>query len=538
MPGSRRYYARLVGAYDGSTSLRGYASGEGTKFIENLLAWRPLDGFLFSLLLSSHAALTAEISVVLPENEEVVRAYSFLEGLGDRISQLGAIEVGLRVLPEVPEIEPFLVGLIEQIRDENVDETNSRFKLLSTLFWLVDGELSRTRLFSEHPPFYRRLASLSQSALICRQLVNLGVEIESFCDWVVDQQIVNHVYCYLQSLVDTRLEPRWIPEFATASLMRGEFVCRIMDTALDCNEALKNVKLYDLILGPDTDSIWSHTRFTHAQIVGPLEGQEAAPDSSSTTVLNGKHINLTVKFNLTSHALRELVQNDSAEYVALITCSRTFSRETYRVDQDDEAVVFLESGDYDEELELTPYVVAMQKIDGFLASEHAEEFRVHRPNGFDIPAAAILAVGDSSRITLEDGGSVESIIDLARNDRVEEGTFVTDLGDNRITIYVPKKDKEKIETLRRQGISSTEMAALFPAIYLHAIIEALQNLAVSDHADKQWTHSIRRALERASINVDDDELKSNALKYAQKLMRQPVGRFLTAFTNPDSEKEF
>ena len=253
---------------------------------------------------------------------------------------------------------------------------------------------------------------------------------------------------------------------------------------------------------------------------------------------NGRHINLTVKFNLTSHALRELVSNDQAKYVALINCSRTFSREEYPADQDDEAVIFLESGDYDQELDLTPYVVAVQEIKGFIAAEHADEFRLHKSNGFDIPSAAILAVGDSSRITLEDGGSVESIIDLARNDRVEAGTFVIDLGDNRITIYVSKRDKEKIETLRMQGISSTEMAALFPAIYLHAVVEALQSLAVSDHADKQWTHSIRRALERASIKVDDDELKSNALKYAQILMRQPVGRFLTAFTNPDSKKEF
>lgn len=253
---------------------------------------------------------------------------------------------------------------------------------------------------------------------------------------------------------------------------------------------------------------------------------------------NGRHINLTVKFNLTSHTLKELVSNDQAKYVALITCPSTFSREEYPVDQDDEAVIFLESGDYDQELALTPYIVALQEIKGFTAPEHADEFKLHKSDGFDIPSAAILAVGDSSRITLEEGGSVESIIDLARNDHVEAGTFVIDLGDNRITIYMSRGDKERIETLRMQGISSNEMAALFPAIYLHAVVEALQNLKVLDHADKQWTHSIRRALERASIKVDDDELKSNALKYAQVLMRQPVGRFLTAFTNPDSEKEF
>ena len=282
MPRSKRYYERLIGVYDGSTSIRDYASGEGRKFIENLLAWRSLEGFLFSLLLSSHSALSAEINVELLEMEEVVRAFSFLEKQGDRVSQLGAIEVGLRVLSEVSEIESILIRLIVQIRDENTDKTDSRFKLLSTLFFFVDGELSRTRLFSENPPFYRRLASLSQSALICRQMVSLGVGNDSFCEWVVDQQGVNHICCYLQSLVDTRLEPRWIPEFAAAPLMRGEFLGRIMDKALECNEALQKAKLYDLILGTDIDSIRSQSKFTHAQIVGPLEGGEMASDSSAT----------------------------------------------------------------------------------------------------------------------------------------------------------------------------------------------------------------------------------------------------------------
>ena len=253
---------------------------------------------------------------------------------------------------------------------------------------------------------------------------------------------------------------------------------------------------------------------------------------------NGKHINLTVKFNLTSNLLKQLISGGQANYRALITCSKTFSRELIEPDQDDEAVILLESGDYDHEVELTPYVVAMQDIEGFIATEHATEFSLHKSKGFDIPVAAILAVGDSSRITLEEGGSVESVMDLAPNELVEDGTFDVDLEDNRITIYVSMKDKKKIEALRMQGITSVQMAALFPSIYLHAVVEALQHLSEPDHAEKQWTHSIRRALERANIQVDDDELKSNALKYAQALMKQPVGRFLTAFADPDSEKEY
>lgn len=96
--------------------------------------------------------MTAEISVEHLGNEDLVRAFDFLEKHGDRISQLGAIEIGLRLLPERPEIEPLIIRLIEQIRDDDVDGSASEFKLLSALFLLVDGELSRTRLLSGAPP--------------------------------------------------------------------------------------------------------------------------------------------------------------------------------------------------------------------------------------------------------------------------------------------------------------------------------------------------------------------------------------------------
>ncbi len=282
VPQSKRYYERLSGVFDGSTSVRHYASKQGRKFFKQLSSWRPYDGFLFSLFLSSHPALSAEISVELLERDDLVRAFDFLASCGDRISQLGAIEVGLRVLPERPEIQPFLFRLIVQIRDDDVYGSESRFKLLSILFTLVDGELSRTRLFSESPPFYRRQASLSQAALICRQYVSLGVEINPFCEWVIDQLAMNHIHSYLQSLADMRLEPRWIPEFATPSLLRTAFLGRIIRAALDNQEDIQKTELFDLILGSSCESLQSHIEYPHELTVGPLEGGERVSDTSTS----------------------------------------------------------------------------------------------------------------------------------------------------------------------------------------------------------------------------------------------------------------
>lgn len=272
VPHSRRYFERLVGIYDGSTSIRDYASGSGKTLFDQLSAWHPYDGFLFSLFLSSHTLLTDEINVYQLNSEDLVHAFDFLDKDGDRISQLGAIEVGLRVLPSRPEIEQALIRLIEQIRDDDVDGQASGFKLLSALFHLIDGELSRIRLFSAEPPFYRRLAALSQAALIHRQFVSLSVDIDQFSEWAFS----NCGGFYLQSLVDMRSEPRWDPNFAIASQMKADFLGRILNTAKTYEHNITDSQIYDLVFGDGADSLQSLINPFYSYLPGPLEGNQNA----------------------------------------------------------------------------------------------------------------------------------------------------------------------------------------------------------------------------------------------------------------------
>lgn len=252
---------------------------------------------------------------------------------------------------------------------------------------------------------------------------------------------------------------------------------------------------------------------------------------------NGEQITLTIKYHCTSQILRELVTNGQARYVALVGCPKTFSRDTFETNQDDDVQV-LDADGYAGELKLTPYIIATQLIDAFISGEHAEEIRDIKPEGFDIPPGSILAVGDSTDITLEEGGSPYSIIDLVANSdpKFDQGSFHVALDDRRIKIHVAPHDKERIEALRRQEERRTEvMAVFFPAVYLHAITEALRNLSTPEYQDKDWTHTMLQALERNGIAVDDEDIKDNALKYAQTLMEKPVGALLTAFSSREEE---
>ena len=320
VPRSRKYFERLVGAYDGSSSIRDYAAGRGRQFFEQLSAWRARDGFLFSLFLSSHCALTSEIGIEHLAGEDLVGAFDFLEKRGDRISQLGAIEVGLRVLRERPEIEPFIIRLTEQIRDDDVDRPASGFKLLSASFLLVDGELSRTRLLSAEPPFYRRLASLSQAALIHRQLVNSGVETDSFCELTLKNRGQEF---YLQSLADMRLEPRWHPDLSAASQMKADFFGRIMIAAKIYEKNINSGELYALVLGTKSGSLHSLSELPRPYFPGPLEGAENGPNilpaefsEAIETQLRAEEVGPSSFVALVNSALLFRVDSDQADLAA------------------------------------------------------------------------------------------------------------------------------------------------------------------------------------------------------------------------------
>ena len=249
------------------------------------------------------------------------------------------------------------------------------------------------------------------------------------------------------------------------------------------------------------------------------------------TVLNNEaQINFTVKYHTTSETLQQLVTNGKAQYVAVLTCEKTFSRNSFASNQEDEICV-LDADQFADELKLTPYIVATKPIEGFISPEHNPEIREIKPEGFTITTGSILAVGNSTDLLLEEGGSPHSVIDLVSNPRVERGNFIVNLEDNRIKIYMFPECKQQTETMRNHGRLSLQVATLFPSVYLHAITEALRNL--EDYQEHHWAQTIRRALDNHNISDDDQELKANALRHAQTLMDKPFGRLLTAFSKEE-----
>ena len=272
VPHSKRYFERLVGVYDGSKSILDYASRPGKALLNNLTTWRPLQGFLDSLLLSGHPAFTAQIGISGLSSEEFIEAYEFLEEFGGPVSKLGAIEVGMRNLGERREIEPFLVRFIEGVRDDDVNGAHSECEAFTSLFVLVDGQLSSSRLLSEAPPFYRRLAAFAQAELVWRKLVQGGADVHHFARWAMSIRGVEH---YMQSFCDMQIEPRWNPNLATAGQLKENILGRIIIAGDRCRQHIGEGALRSLVLGSQPGSLGVLAHFPLLAIPSPLEGCES-----------------------------------------------------------------------------------------------------------------------------------------------------------------------------------------------------------------------------------------------------------------------
>ncbi len=320
VPNSRRYFERLVGAYDGSASIRDYSAGGGREAFRQLTEWRHHEGFLFSLFLSSHSALTAEINTDHLAQKELEKAFDYLEKHGDALSRLGALEVGLRILPRRPEVEPYLLGLVHRIRDDDVKGKASDFKLFSALFVLVDGELAQTRLLNEEPPFYRRLASLAQAALIHRQLMQCGIDYDHFCKWASSSR---GEHFYMQTLADMRTEPRWNPDMAAADQFQLDFFGRILNAGNMFQANLDDGELRDTILGDGEQSLIKLCEFPRPYFPGPLEGAEdnlnVLPDNLARIIekqLDSDEVAATSFIALINSAMIFRVASNHAELAA------------------------------------------------------------------------------------------------------------------------------------------------------------------------------------------------------------------------------
>src|SRR3546814_9783074 len=99
---------------------------------------------------------------------ELVALLEWAASSGDLLSRIGAIETGLAVLPRIPSLEPTILALVTSIRDLDPTDVEGRLHFLMGILLYVGGDISRTGVLADLPPFQRRLAIFAQAALFER----------------------------------------------------------------------------------------------------------------------------------------------------------------------------------------------------------------------------------------------------------------------------------------------------------------------------------------------------------------------------------
>jgi len=271
VPGERKYYTNLIGERQDASNIEEYARDAAPR-IKRLVDWDFMRGFAQCLLFCANPTLTKLIDLSGRPAGEVETFFQWLSAEGDRWSQIAGIEVGIRSLSQFPAIEPIISNLLENMRDEDVSKPGARFRLTAELFIFADGEFSRVRTFEGEPPFWRRLATTAQAALIEREIVLIDHE-PNPKSW----SKLRAEHFYMQTMADLRLEPRWLPDLMNPEQLRIEFLMRARIVAEEVKENLPEGRLRELLLGSDPGSLTHHTPMPFAYIPSPIESASNAP---------------------------------------------------------------------------------------------------------------------------------------------------------------------------------------------------------------------------------------------------------------------
>ena len=283
VPLEARYYERLIGGLEGESSLSEYLAGGARKHIEELLSWdRPL-GLRFALLMASHPHVQQQIDLSDYPPETLEDVFARLAESGDRVSQVGGFELGIRLLPTCPGLAGSLTSIARQVRDDDPNAEQGRMQLLSSLVAFVDGTIARAGILRSRPPFWRRMAAIAQASLIEQNIVEGGVDLSIAEEF---SNLGRGPYFYEQTLIDLRREPRWLPDFIGPGQLHNELVGRVVGAVEADLESIEPGELRELVVGDSPDSLKSRMAVPFAFFPGPLEGACAvyrAPPSESRT---------------------------------------------------------------------------------------------------------------------------------------------------------------------------------------------------------------------------------------------------------------
>lgn len=279
VPSDIRYYERLVGKYCGSNNIDEYCKVELKQYFDSRIESEVTEN---DFLMCIHKSISAVVSNGLVDEASYQSIANRAIETCHPILLISCLEVG--ILKFKDSSAAIIKKLFECISST---KTLNNLRLFCSMAVFVDGELARLKIFKGIPPFYRRLASFAQSALIVKVALEEGVAFDKVEQWASQQR---GLYFFCQSFIDLIEEPRWLPTYLTAEQFINELYGRVNVACqeLDQCEAVEYLQK-ELTPGSRLNM--------HSFLPGPLEGNSApavVPDEISN--LLAKHINGEASF--------------------------------------------------------------------------------------------------------------------------------------------------------------------------------------------------------------------------------------------------
>lgn len=260
VPDQLKYYERLIGRCNSSNNINDYCKNELSNFIserENKVV-KSLD-----ILLCSQQSISQTIGDYIVDQKQFLLFAN--EALKSRnpISVIGCIEIGATYF--LSSCEEELSDLFSCLSSSEFTESLAFFAAMTTL---IDGELSRLQIFKDKPPFYRRLASLTQASFVMQSTATEAIDAKDFEQWVNEQR---GLIFYCQTFIDLRKEPRWLPSYSSPEQIKNELYGRVYNV---CQKVKGSTFAKNTLHELKSKSLLSLNNF----LPGPLEGNIEPPE--------------------------------------------------------------------------------------------------------------------------------------------------------------------------------------------------------------------------------------------------------------------
>ncbi|MEZ8745326.1 hypothetical protein AB4189_16640 [Vibrio sp. 10N.286.49.E1] len=251
VPIDTRYYERLVGKYCGSKNIDEYCNSELKQYFDNKIENGVSEK---DFLICTHKSISEVVSNNINDEEAYQEIANRAIETSHPVLLISCLEVGVLKFAESSG------GVIKKIFEcISSEKTLENLRLFSSMAVFVDGELARLQIFKGKPPFYRRLASFAQSALIVQIALEEGVAFDKVEQWAVQQR---GLYFFCQSFVDLVEEPRWLPTYLTTEQLINELYGRVNNVCQDVDksevteylrkelQAASRINMYCFLPGP------------------------------------------------------------------------------------------------------------------------------------------------------------------------------------------------------------------------------------------------------------------------------------------------